>query len=212
MRRVVKAKVLRTKKTVMLARWLLGKVLVRARRGRETAVLITEVEAYDGPRDRASHASRGRTPRNAVMFAPGGRWYIYLCYGVHEMLNLVTGPRDYPAAILIRGVAGVAGPGRVTRALGIDRKLNTLAATRASGLWIEDRGVRVPGRLVQATPRIGVDYAGPVWAAKKWRLMVDPASLAPSPKLRHAAGFEMSSKAGEACPVRASLRRAARRR
>ena len=177
MRRVVKAKVLRTKKTVMLARWLLGKVLVRARRGRETAVLITEVEAYDGPRDRASHASRGRTPRNAVMFAPGGRWYVYLCYGVHEMLNLVTGPRDYPAAILIRGVAGVAGPGRVTRALGIDRKLNATAATRASGLWIEDRGVRVPRRLVQATPRIGVDYAGPVWAGKKWRLIFDPANL-----------------------------------
>ena len=176
MRRVVKAKVLCTKKTVVLARWLLGKVLVRARRGRETAVLITEVEAYDGPRDRASHAhaDRGRTPRNAVMFGPGGRWYVYLCYGVHEMLNLVTGPRDYPAAILIRGVADVTGPGRVTRALGIDRKLNATAAVRASGLWIEDRGVRVPRRLVQATRRIGVDYAGPVWAGKKWRFYFDP--------------------------------------
>jgi DNA-3-methyladenine glycosylase len=179
MRRVVKAKVLRTKKTVVLARWLLGKVLVRARRGRETAVLITEVEAYDGPRDRASHAhaDRGRTPRNAVMFGPGGQWYVYLCYGVHEMLNLVTGPRDYPAAILIRGVEGVIGPGRVTRALGIDRKLNAKAATPASGLWIEDRGVRVPRRLIHATPRIGVDYAGPVWAAKKWRFYFDPDKL-----------------------------------
>ena len=179
MRRVVKAKVLRTKKTVAVARWLLGKVLVRARRGRETAVLITEVEAYDGARDRASHAhaDRGRTPRNAVMFGPGGQWYIYLCYGVHEMLNLVTGPRDYPAAILIRGVAGVTGPGRVTRALGIDRKLNAAPAARASGLWIEDRGVRVPRRLVQATPRIGVDYAGPVWAGKKWRFYFDPEKL-----------------------------------
>jgi DNA-3-methyladenine glycosylase len=179
MRRVVKAKVLRTKKTVALARRLLGKVLVRARRGRETAVLVTEVEAYDGPRDRASHAhaDRGRTPRNAVMFGPGGQWYIYLCYGVHEMLNLVTGPRGYPAAILIRGVAGVSGPGRVTRALGIDRKLNAAPAARASGLWIEDRGVRVPRRLIHATPRIGVDYAGPVWAGKKWRFYFDPEKL-----------------------------------
>jgi DNA-3-methyladenine glycosylase len=182
MRRVVKEKVVRTKKTVALARWLLGKVLVRTRRGRKTAVLITEVEAYDGPRDRASHAhaDRGRTPRNAVMFAPGGRWYVYLCYGVHEMLNLVTGPRDYPAAILIRGVAGANGPGRVTRTLGIDRASNNLPATPASGLWIEDRGVCVPRRLIQATPRIGVDYAGPVWAGKKWRFYFDPAKLKPT--------------------------------
>jgi DNA-3-methyladenine glycosylase len=179
MRRVVKAKVLRTKETVVLARWLLGKVLVRARRGCDTALLITEVEAYDGPRDRASHAhaDRGRTARNAVMFGPGGRWYVYLCYGVHEMLNLVTGPRDYPAAILIRGVAGVIGPGRVTRALRIGRKLNAMAAAPASGLWIEDRGVRVPPRLIHATPRIGVDYAGPVWAGKKWRFYSDPGKL-----------------------------------
>src|SRR5580692_10854266 len=144
MRRVVKAKVLRTKKTVMLARWLLGKVLVRARRGRETAVLITEVEAYDGPRDRASHASRGRTPRNAVMFASGGRWYVYLCYGVHEMLNLVTGPAGYPAAVLIRGVGGIAGPGRLTKRLGIGRQLNGAVAARGSGLWLEDDGFKLP--------------------------------------------------------------------
>jgi DNA-3-methyladenine glycosylase len=200
MRRLVKAKMLRTKKTVALARWLLGKVLVRARRGRETAVLITEVEAYDGPRDRASHAhaDRGRTARNAVMFGPGGQWYVYLCYGVHEMLNLVTGPRDYPAAILIRGVAGVTGPGRVTRALDIDRKLNATAAARASGLWIEDRGVRVPRRFVQATPRIGVDYAGPLWAGKKWRFCFDPAKLS-----RGSRGFSFHRKVAKITKIRA---------
>ncbi|HSY54788.1 MAG TPA: DNA-3-methyladenine glycosylase [Opitutaceae bacterium] len=187
---------LRTKKTVGLARWLLGKVLVRVRRGQETALLITEVEAYDGPRDRASHAhaDRGRTPRNAVMFAPGGRWYVYLCYGVHEMLNLVTGPRDYPAAILIRGVEGVAGPGRVTRALGIDRALNNLPAAPAGRLWIEDRGVHVPRRLVCATPRIGVSYAGPAWAGKKWRFYFDPAKLAPSHRKK--GGGALSASAG----------------
>jgi DNA-3-methyladenine glycosylase len=174
MRRVVKANKFRTKKTVGLARWLLGKVLVRSQRGRQTAALITEVEAYHGLKDLASHARRGRTPRNQVMFGAGGCWYVYLCYGVHEMLNLVTGPADHPAAILIRGVAGVAGPGRRTRALGVGRALNGRPAAPASGLWIEDRGVPVPRRLVRATPRIGVDYAGPVWAAKKWRFYFDP--------------------------------------
>jgi len=184
MRRIVKAKMLRRRNTVALARWLLGKMLVRVLPdGEKIARLITEVEAYDGPSDRASHAhaGRGRTARNAVMFEPGGVWYVYLCYGVHEMLNLVTGPRGHPAAILIRGVAGLKGPGMVTRALGIGRGLNGAPAAPASGLWIEDHGVRVPRRLIRATPRIGIAYAGPVWAAKKWRFVLDPAGLQPIP-------------------------------
>ena len=194
----------RTRKTSALARWLLGKTLVRARGGGgETAVLITEVEAYDGPRDRASHAhaDRGRTPRNAVMFEPGGVWYVYLCYGMHEMLNLVTGPRGYPAAILIRGVAGTIGPGRVTRSLGIGRKLNGAPAAPASGLWIEDRGLRVPPRLVRATPRVGVDYAGPEWARKKWRFTFDPAAL-PQEALPGAGRRRLTSGAGTANSAR----------
>src|SRR5689334_6473336 len=104
MRRIVKAKELRTRKTIALARWLLGKHLVRRQRGRTEARLITEVEAYDGERDLACHARAGRTARTEVMYGPGGVWYVYLCYGVHEMLNLVVGPRDWPAAVLIRGV------------------------------------------------------------------------------------------------------------
>jgi DNA-3-methyladenine glycosylase len=179
MPRIVKAKELRARKTVALARWLLGKHLVRRRAGgRLDARLITEVEAYDGENDLACHARAGRTARTAVMYAAGGVWYVYLCYGIHEMLNLVVGPRGHPAAILIRGVAGLHGPGRVTKTLAIDRRLNAArATTRASGLWLEDRGVRVPRRLVQATPRIGVDYAGPVWAKKKWRFTFDPRAL-----------------------------------
>ncbi len=141
------------------------------------AHLITEVEAYDGEADLACHAARGRTARTAVMYEPGGVWYVYLCYGVHEMLNLVVGPRDWPAAALIRGVDGITGPGRLTKALAIDRCLNAQPAVLASGLHLEDRGVRVPRRLIQATPRIGVDYAGPVWAAKPWRFRFDPALL-----------------------------------
>ena len=118
------------------------------------------------------------------MYGPGGVWYVYLCYGVHEMLNLVVGPRDWPAAVLIRGAAGCPGPGRLTRSLGIDRRLNGVPVHPASGLWIEDRGVRVPRRLVQVTSRIGVDYAGPVWAKKPWRFRFDPAALPVRPETR----------------------------
>lgn len=177
MRRIVKSNELQARNTMLLARWLLGKVLIRSRNGTKTSALITEVEAYHGLRDLASHARRGRTSRTAIMFGPGGHWYVYLCYGVHEMLNLVTGPSDHPAAILIRGIAGIVGPGRVTVALGIDRGLNGLPVTPASGLWIEDHGIRIPRRLVRATPRIGVHYAGPIWAAKKWRFHFDPEQL-----------------------------------
>jgi DNA-3-methyladenine glycosylase len=169
---IVKAKALRSKKTVILARGLLGKFLVRATPRGSVAAMITEVEAYDGEHDRACHARNGRTARNAVMYAPGGVWYVYLCYGVHELLNLVTGPRGHPAAVLIRGVDGASGPGRLTRALRINRRLNGTPASPEGGLWIEDRGVRVPRGAIQATPRIGVDYAGPVWARKPWRFVL----------------------------------------
>jgi DNA-3-methyladenine glycosylase len=174
----MKAKELQAKKTVALARALLGKHLVRRRAdGSLEARLITEVEAYDGERDLACHARMGRTARNAVLYEPGGVWYVYLCYGIHEMLNLVVGPRDWPAAILIRGVDRASGPGRVTKTLAIDRALNRTAATaRASGLWIEDRGVRVPAKAIRATPRIGIDYAGPIWAKKPWRFIFSPPS------------------------------------
>jgi DNA-3-methyladenine glycosylase len=164
--------------TLAHARNLLGKFLV----GPDGAArMITEVEAYDGERDLASHARVGRTRRTQVMYGDGGVWYVYLCYGVHEMLNLVVGPRDWPAAVLIRGVEGVHGPGRVTRALGIDRRFNATGAHPGAGWWIEDRGVKVPRKLIRATPRIGVDYAGPVWAKKPWRFHFDPAALPTQP-------------------------------
>ena len=167
----------RARGTVRLARELLGKFLVRTRDGGAEARLITEVEAFDGERDLACHARAGRTARTATLYRAGGCWYVYLCYGVHEMLNLVTGPEGWPAAVLIRGVAGAAGPGRLTRALGIDRRLDGAVVTPASGLYVEDRGLRVPRAWVQATPRVGVDFAGPVWAAKPWRFLIDPARV-----------------------------------
>jgi DNA-3-methyladenine glycosylase len=183
MRPIVEAKVLQAKKTVALARWLLGKHLVRRMPdGQIDARLIVETEAYDGENDLACHARAGRTRRTEVMYGAGGVWYVYLCYGIHEMLNLVVGPESYPAAILIRGVEGAIGPGRVTKSLAIDRKLNAASATdEASGLWLEDRGVRVPAALVESTPRVGVDYAGPIWSMKHWRFSVDPRRL-PKPR------------------------------
>jgi DNA-3-methyladenine glycosylase len=169
---IVKAKAFRSKNTVALARGLLGKFLVRSTARGPVAAMITEVEAYDGEGDRACHARNGRTARNAVMYEPGGVWYVYLCYGVHELLNLVTGPRGYPAAVLIRGVDGANGPGRLTKTLAIDRRLNGTVCAQDGGLWIEDRGVRVARGAIKATPRIGVDYAGPVWARKRWRFVL----------------------------------------
>ncbi len=173
---LVEAKLLQDKKVIALARWLLGKHLVRRLpNGRPDARLITEVEAYNGEADQACHARAGRTPRTAPLYAAGGIWYVYLCYGIHEMLNLVVGPKDWPAAILIRGVEGAIGPGRVTKALAIDRRLNAMSAVDpATGLWLEDRGVRVPRRSIIATPRIGVDYAGPIWSQKHWRFHFSP--------------------------------------
>ncbi len=169
---------LRSRDTVSLARWLLGKTLVRDDGSGRTAHLITEVEAYNGENDLASHARNGRTPRTEVMYQAGGVWYVYLCYGIHEMLNLVTGPADYPAAILIRGVKHMIGPGRLTKRLKIGRQLNGLPAHPRSGLHLEDGGLDVTSRQIMSSPRIGVSYAGPVWAGKPWRFQLDAAVIA----------------------------------
>lgn len=149
--------------------------------------MITEVEAYDSEKDLACHARFGRTPRSEPLYAAGGIWYVYLCYGVHEMLNLVVGPEIHPAALLIRSVEGINGPGRLTKALRVRRDLNRCEASPACGLYLEDRGVRVPRRMIRRTPRIGVNYAGPVWAHKPWRFTFDPKPL-PAPHAAPAQG------------------------
>jgi DNA-3-methyladenine glycosylase len=175
MPRPIEAKTWQSRGTVAHARALLGKYLIRrGPDGRLEPRMITEVEAYDGERDLACHAAKGRTRRNEALYAAGGRWYVYLCYGVHEMLNLVVGPAEWPAAVLIRGVEGIAGPGRVTKTLAIGRGFNATPARPESGLWIEDWGVLVPRRRILATPRIGIDYAGEFWAGKRWRFILKP--------------------------------------
>ena len=160
-----------------VARDLLGCLLaIRGPDGTTTRHVVVETEAYLGAHDLACHGSKGMTARTAVMFGPAGVWYVYLCYGMHWMLNVVTGAEGVPAAVLISGVVGQVGPGRLTRTLGIGREFNGQRATRSAGLWFEP-GMPVSGRLIKRTPRIGVAYAGD-WAAKPLRFVVDPGRLA----------------------------------
>jgi DNA-3-methyladenine glycosylase len=116
--------------TVAVAKDLLGKFLVRRCSGKEFAYMITEVEAYDGFSDKGSHAHRGETERNKPMFAEAGRWYVYLTYGMHWMLNIVCGKKGYPAAVLIRGVQGISGPARITKKLRINRQFNKVISAK----------------------------------------------------------------------------------
>ena len=155
-----------------VARSLLGKYLVRENGKGTIAGKIIEVEAYCGPQDLACHASKGRTARTDVLFGPPGISYVYLIYGMYHCLNVVTEQAEFPAAVLIRAVEvdGVLidGPGRLCRALEIDRSLNRIDMTTRERLWFEDRGARVKRSEVGTFPRIGVDYAG-AWAKKPWR-------------------------------------------
>lgn len=167
--------------TLKVAKDLLGKYLLRETQTGIIESRIVDVEAYIGPKDRACHASRGRTKRNDVMFGPSGVTYVYLVYGMYHCLNLVTERIDFPAAILIRGIevvengmgrldvpTRVDGPGRVCRFLDIDRNLNGVDTTEGKFIWVEDRGENISPKQIQKLPRIGVNYAGE-WAQKLWR-------------------------------------------
>jgi DNA-3-methyladenine glycosylase len=168
--------------TLLVARELLGKCLTLETGGQSRSWRVTEVEAYDGPADLASHARGGRrTARTETMFAAGGVWYVYLVYGMHWMLNIVTGAPDYPAAVLIRGACpepgrgeGVNGPGKLTRHLGLDQCFNALPATRATGLYFTSVRSLTSNTKIIALPRVGVDYAGPIWSRKPYRFILHP--------------------------------------
>lgn len=152
-----------------VARELVGMFLVRKMGREERAFRITETEAYVGPHDLACHASKGRTKRTEVMFGSPAHFYVYLCYGMHWLLNVVVREKGYPAAVLIRGVEGVHGPGRVTKALGITGDLHGKPAIRSSGLWFEDRGEK--RGVVERSARVGVSYAKE-WASKELRFVL----------------------------------------
>jgi DNA-3-methyladenine glycosylase len=161
--------------TLLVARSLLGKYLVRQNGSGTMAGKIVEVEAYVGPHDLACHASKGRTPRTEVLFGPPGISYVYMIYGMYHCLNVVTQKAEYPAAVLIRAVEVeghlIDGPGRLCRAFSIDRSLNRIDMTTREHLWFEDRGTKIPRQKIAALPRIGVDYARE-WAGKPYRFRV----------------------------------------
>lgn len=174
--------------TLVVARELLGQRLVCEVDNRRLSGIIVETEAYIGPDDSASHASKGRTARTGVMFGPPGRAYIYLIYGMYHMLNLVTEPEDFPAAVLIRAIepqegletmrrfrpragfpAGLTnGPGKLCQAMGIDKRLNNWDVTLGQKLWLEP-APPLPNRAVATGPRRGIGYARPADQAAAWR-------------------------------------------
>lgn len=156
-----------------VAEWLLGKLLVvKGRTGR-----ITEVEAYGGRDDPASHAYRGESERNRTMFAEGGHLYVYLAYGVHWCANVACGPAGVPAAVLVRSVApapalgegvGAVGPGRVCRALGIDRRHDGLDLVEDAEVFLAGDGYE-PGSVLRG-PRVGLSARVGAAARWPWRL------------------------------------------
>lgn len=158
---------------------LLGKVIVSKLHTHITSGIIVETEAYDGPFDKASHAyNNRRTDRTETMYSEGGVAYIYLCYGLHHLFNVVTGPKNVPQAVLIRAIEPLegtsvmlnrrkhkqvsyklsSGPGMLSTALGITKEWDGHLLTKAP-IWIEDRGIKVPKKDIIASSRIGIDYA-----------------------------------------------------
>jgi len=173
--------------TIDVAKQLLGKFLIHRHADATLIGRIVETEAYLGPHDLACHASKGKTKRTEVMFGAAGHAYVYFIYGFYNMLNLVTEAKDYPAAVLIRAVEPVSGieqmkqnrksgllgnlasgPGKLCQAFAIDRALSGEDVCGKT-LYLEDRGEPLP--RFDATPRIGVDYAGK-WKDRPLRFMV----------------------------------------
>ncbi|MBE6629888.1 MAG: DNA-3-methyladenine glycosylase [Ruminococcaceae bacterium] len=150
-----------------LARDLLGKWLC-VRHGEEVLRRrIVETECYFGEEDTACHAHKGRTPRTDTLYQKGGITYIYLCYGIHSLLNIVTGPEGHPEAVLIRGVEGAIGPGRVTKLLGLTVTQNRTPLCPKCDIWVEDDGTLPPD--FDALPRVGIDYAAKEDRERPWR-------------------------------------------
>ena len=148
---------------------LLGKFLCVKREGEVIRARITETECYFGEEDTACHAHKGRTPRTDTLYQAGGITYIYLCYGIHSLLNIVTGEEDHPEAVLIRGVEGASGPGRVTKLLGLTTAQNRTPLCPQSGIWLEDDGTPIPSYT--ALPRVGIDYAAEPDRTRPWRYL-----------------------------------------
>jgi len=188
---LLKKEYYRANETLWLARNLIGKALFTCvEPGKTCAGLITETEAYLGPADRASHAwNNRRTHRTETIFLDGGIAYVYLCYGIHHLFNIVTNKPEIPHAILIRGIKIIEGhelmnqrygkklpewlngPGIVTRALGIKTCHDRVSLT-GNTIWLEDHGDQFQGKEIITGPRVGIDYAGDD-ALLPWRFMLN---------------------------------------
>ncbi|NOT76403.1 MAG: DNA-3-methyladenine glycosylase [Cyclobacteriaceae bacterium] len=190
------------KDVVKIAKGLLGKGLFTAINGNVIGGMIVETEAYS-PKERGSHAYQNRmTNRNAVMFKEGGHAYVYLCYGIHNLFNVVTNVEGKADAVLIRALEPVkgtqfmkenmktihekritSGPGKLTKALGIDRSHNALKVWSAD-LWLEDMNIKLKKNEIVSSPRVGIDYAGED-ALLPWRFSIkdNPWVSNPLPKL-----------------------------
>jgi DNA-3-methyladenine glycosylase len=159
-----------TRDVLEVAPALLGKYLVRRfDNGDVKKYLITETEAYRGTEDMACHASKGRTARTEIMFQEGGRVYVYLIYGMYWMLNFVTGSEGDASAVLIRGLEGFSGPGKVGRELHLDQSFYSENLFLSKRLWVEESGIN-PEYI--CLPRVGINYAGEPWINKPWRFVI----------------------------------------
>ena len=152
-----------------LAPLICGKLLcVRQPDGSIKKGRITETECYFGQEDTACHAHAGRTKRTDSFYSEGGVAYVYLCYGIRELFNIVTGEKDHPEAVLIRGIEGFPGPGRASKALGITKKLNGISLIESDEIRLEDDGYKPD---IISDKRIGIGYASKEDQNKKWRFI-----------------------------------------
>ena len=148
---------------------LVGKVLVRQTEAGEIRLRISETEAYRGEEDTACHAHKGRTKRTEVLYMEAGTIYVYLCYGMHWLLNIVTGEKEQPQAVLIRACVDAPGPGRLTKRLGITGDYNRLSLTDTPDFRIEDDGFRCN---VATDKRVGIGYAAQEDQDKFWHFIM----------------------------------------
>jgi|AntRauTorckE6833_2_1112554.scaffolds.fasta_scaffold08858_2 DNA-3-methyladenine glycosylase len=161
--------------TEIVARELIGCRLVVARDGEVKRREITQTEAYLGSEDAASHARFKNSKRSQVMQEKPATMYVYLIYGIHHLFNIVTKPVGQPGAVLIRGVAGLDGPGKLTKELGIRKEThNGRSLGQESGVWIERRRDDFELRKISAHPRIGIEYAAERWREAKLRFSLEP--------------------------------------
>lgn len=150
---------------------LVGKLIVRRlKSGEEISLRITETEAYRGTEDKACHASKGRTPRTEILYGESGIIYVYLCYGIHWLMNVITGEAEQPQGVLIRACEGFEGPARLTKKLQIDKSFNAEHIDGNERLYFLDDGLDVK---IRTDKRVGIDYAGEEWASKPWRFILD---------------------------------------